>query len=274
MMIKNSKRFLCVLCVILCLCTSGCRENVTEYSEIVEVVTTVVTTSTDETKEFKDKSDAIKQNEKNIVKVTVSPVNTEVLSQTKVQLPVKCILQNPQLPTGCEITSLTMVLNYYGFDAEKEEMAAKYLKKQGAPADFRKVFVGDPTKSYGFGCYAQPITDAANKYFKEKGIDYTAYNRSGREFEDLLLETEKGNPVLIWGTMGMKTPYYTYAWEVNGEKIQWIAPEHCLVLVGYDLERDAAILCDPQRGLMGYPLNIVKKRYAALYSQCVIIEKN
>ena len=29
------------------------------------------------------------------------------------------IYQEPELPTGCEITALTMVLHYYGFDVDK-----------------------------------------------------------------------------------------------------------------------------------------------------------
>ena len=40
------------------------------------------------------------------------------------------IFQMPELPTGCEITALTMVLNYYGMEADKVEMATKYLPTQ------------------------------------------------------------------------------------------------------------------------------------------------
>ncbi|MDY3256762.1 MAG: C39 family peptidase, partial [Ruminococcus callidus] len=31
---------------------------------------------------------------------------------------VEAVLQNPELPTGCEITSLTTVLNYWGYDVD------------------------------------------------------------------------------------------------------------------------------------------------------------
>lgn len=37
------------------------------------------------------------------------------------------IMQMPELPTGCEITALTMVLNYYGFDVDKVTLATEYL---------------------------------------------------------------------------------------------------------------------------------------------------
>lgn len=37
------------------------------------------------------------------------------------------ILQMPELPTGYEITALTMALHYYGFSVDKTVMASEYL---------------------------------------------------------------------------------------------------------------------------------------------------
>lgn len=47
--------------------------------------------------------------------------------------------QMPELPTGCEITAMTMALNYYGYEADKIQMAEKYLP-QIASAD---IYVGE-----------------------------------------------------------------------------------------------------------------------------------
>ena len=43
---------------------------------------------------------------------------------------VPTILQYPELPNGCEITSLTAVLNYFGIDVHKTEMADDYLPQK------------------------------------------------------------------------------------------------------------------------------------------------
>ena len=46
---------------------------------------------------------------------------------------VKCIAQNPELPRGCEVTSLAMMLNYNGINVSKMELAKevkKYLIKK------------------------------------------------------------------------------------------------------------------------------------------------
>ncbi len=187
--------------------------------------------------------------------------------------------QNPELPTGCEITSLTAVLNYYGYNVTKTTMADKYLTKTvDKIGNFWEVFVGDPT-SNGFGCYAKPIVNAANRYFASHGGKHTAIDYSGAEFEELLKIVDNGTPVIIWSTMygvqedNLREPYTTVEWTVNGEKIQWIAPEHCMVLIGFDLERSVAIMADPQRGIAEYDLLTVKSRYLALHSQCVILEE-
>ena len=37
--------------------------------------------------------------------------------------------QYPELPTGCEITAMTMVLNYYGYNVDKVTMALDYMPK-------------------------------------------------------------------------------------------------------------------------------------------------
>ena len=53
----------------------------------------------------------------------------ETAARRSNRLNVKCVLQNPELPTGCEITALTIVLNYLGYDVDKLTMADKYLDK-------------------------------------------------------------------------------------------------------------------------------------------------
>ena len=44
-------------------------------------------------------------------------------------LPVPQILQNPELPNGCEITSCCEVLHYLGFAPDKCELTDYYLPR-------------------------------------------------------------------------------------------------------------------------------------------------
>ncbi len=221
----------------------------------------------------------VEQTKENTIVVKPSVIDTSGLSKHQVKLGVDYISQYPELPTGCEITSLTTVLNYYGYDVSKTTMSDDYLEKSiDQVADFWKVFLGNP-RSNGFGCYAEPIVNAANKYLQEQDNNHKAVNLSGIKFEKLLKEVENGNPVIIWSTMygekenDLREPYTTYKWEIDGKTIQWIAPEHCMVLIGYDIDRNIAIMSDPQRGIVEYNLETVKSRYIAMQSQCVILQE-
>ena len=59
-------------------------------------------------------------------------------------------------------------------------------------------------------------------------------------------------------------------WYYNGKLIQWIAPEHCLLLVGYDDEH--YIFNDPLRSKQTYyRKSAVEIAYAGLFKQAVVI---
>lgn len=222
----------------------------------------------------------VEQTEDNTVVVKPTTIDASRLEKRQIKLDVDYLSQYPELPTGCEITSLTTVLNYYGYNVSKTTMSDDYLEKSiDKVANFWEIFLGNP-RSNGFGCYAGPIVKAANKYLEEQDNKYKAVNASGTQFESLLKEVENGNPVIIWSTMydekidDLREPYTTYKWEIDGKTIQWIAPEHCMVLIGYDIDRNVAIMSDPQRGIVEYNLETVKARYAAMHSQCVILQEN
>ena len=87
-------------------------------------------------------------------------------------LPVPQILQNPELPNGCEITSCCEVLHYLGFAPDKCELADYYLPRsaQWYGADPDEVYMGNPhlddgSPETGYYCFAGPIVQAANEPF-------------------------------------------------------------------------------------------------------------
>lgn len=179
--------------------------------------------------------------------------------------------QNPELPTGCEITSLTSVLNYYGYNVDKTTMADNYLKK--GYGSFYEMFLGNPRESTSFGCMAQPIADAANKYFTVNNIEMKADNISGTDFEDILEIVAKKEPVIIWNTINMKLAYESQTIMLNGQEYTWIAPEHCVVITGYDFNNSIVYIMDPMAGNVERDLETFKQRYESMHSQAVYICK-
>jgi uncharacterized protein YvpB len=197
------------------------------------------------------------------------------------------ILQNPELPTGCEITALTMLLRFYGFDADKVDLADNYLPVSWGNArwedgkkfqdSFFTYFIGDP-KGRGYGCFSPAIMTAAEKYLEENDTEgrFKAVNISGCEPEYLYRILLSGNPVMCWATDGMIAPEYRESWYDNetGEQLDWYINEHAFLLVGFDTEKRLVYLSDPMKGEIVYSMDKFETRFSEMHSQAVIITES
>lgn len=181
------------------------------------------------------------------------------------------ICQLPELPTGCEITALTMVLQYYGFDVDKETLADEFLEKGDADtADFRVVFAGDPHSYNALGCYSAAITDAANRYLDTQETALHAYNLSEAPLKDLAACINNGIPVMVWTSLYCDGGFYTDTRIIDGEELTWYANEHCMVLL--DINDGTITAADPYNGLiMHYGFDNFWADYAELGMQAVIL---
>ena len=181
------------------------------------------------------------------------------------------ICQNPQLPTGCEITSLTMVLMYWGFDVDKEALAENYLEKGPiGTVDFRKAFVGDPHDENSFGCYAPVIEKTARTFLSDSGSSLQVQDLTGQPLESLFSYLDRHIPVIIWATKDCLPGRYVDSWYIDGRTITWFEPEHCMVLVGYDEAQ--VFVADPiTGGIRSFTCSDYTASYDALFRQAVVI---
>lgn len=192
------------------------------------------------------------------------------------------ILQNPELPVGCEITALTILLNYWGFNAEKCDMARNYLPISSGrykyedgktyKDSFYDFFIGDPF-SRGYGCFAHAIEKAANKYINDHGGGFTVYNISGCSPDTLYSYVKQDIPVLVWATDGMIEPEYYETWyDIDtGEQLDWYLNEHCAVLAGFDIDNGTVTLNDPMKGIKDYNIDRFETRFQQMHSQAIVI---
>ncbi len=263
-------------------------ETTTEISPVI--TTTVPTTITTTTPTTSTTTSTTSTTTSTITETTITTTTTVTTTTTTtnntlpnaVKLPVACILQNdsPSLPTGCEATALTIALNYDGFAAEKTDIAKTYLPKMlfytlnniYYGADFQYVFPGDPTTSYGYGCYAPAIVATANAYFTAQRNASYAENISGTNFSNLLSYVANGRPVVFWATMGMCAPGTGGSWVTpEGSTVTWKSNEHCLVLTGYDKSAGTVEVADPLRGNVTYDMALVAQRYEQMGKNAVIL---
>lgn len=183
---------------------------------------------------------------------------------------VTVVLQNPELVYGCEITSLAMLLGYYGLPEDKCVLSDRYLKKgEWGKADFREAFIGNPReKKKSAGCYAPVIADAANAYLSEKQSKLTAEYAEGLSFSELLNLVEY-SPLLVWTTMELQPSCIEVFWEIDGKELYWQNMEHCIVLTGFDMEKEVFYASDPMYGECEYDMQLFMLRFQTMGSQGV-----
>lgn len=191
-------------------------------------------------------------------------------SKSYKKLDVKCVLQNPELPTGCEITALTIVLNYLGYDVDKLTLADNFLDKGrvGETSPY-KAFVGNPRDEDACGAFAPVIVNSAKRYLYSENSDMNVYNVTGADYSELVDYVDNGHPVLVWETMWMAKPHIAAEWNVDGETIVWKSHEHAMVLIGYTA--DTYIMADPLRGIYEYDKEVVEERYKDMGRQAIVI---
>lgn len=167
-------------------------------------------------------------------------------------LDIDAILQMPDYPTGCEIVSLAMVLQYItGETISIDTLIDDYLKMNDH--DFITGFMGDPRRSDGGGCFPPVIADCANRFFADNHINLTASDASGITLDNLYEMIDAGFPVLMWTTMYLEEPQFTsHILESGIKTYQWYISEHCVLVKGYDIERNILVVNDPLSGETEY----------------------
>ena len=212
------------------------------------------------------------------------PVQTEAATTRQLQLTdsvpdaysiaVTPVLQNPELPTGCEITSLTTVLNYLGFPVDKTDIADNSITyADSGSTTFDKAFIGSPYDPTSFGCFAPVIQEAAEKYLADQpGSSYQVYDLTGSDQQTVLQYVASGYPVIIWVSINLMDTEGVYYWtDPEGNDAVWIVNEHCVVLTGYDQNAGTVTVADPLNGTTVYDMNLFFQRYQELQQQALVI---
>lgn len=194
-------------------------------------------------------------------------------NETKITgIPV--LSQFPNLPTGCEATGLTMLLNFFGTDLTKEQVAS--MQPSGPNiyrtngnlygSDPTKEFIGSPYDNHSFGIYHQPFLPIIEAYYPGR-----SENMSGGTPADLYRTIDSGRPVLVWASVNMMpvTPGISWILE-DGTSFQWKNGNHALLLVGYT--DNQVIMNDPWTGREEYyNKSIFEERWTAMGKQAITV---
>lgn len=161
-----------------------------------------------------------------------------------VLLDAPLIRQLPELPRGCEVTSLAMLLQFAGVDVDKMTLAqeikkdtTQYKEKDG------KIYYGHPNEGFvgdmysynqpGLGVYHKPIAQLAGAYLPKQIIDLT-----GSSFQQIEKQLSSGKPVwaIVTSTFKKLPKQQFITWHTPKGEIDITYSEHSVLITGYDNE--------------------------------------
>jgi uncharacterized protein YvpB len=176
------------------------------------------------------------------------------------------VKQLPELPRGCEVTSLAMLLRHAGVDVDKMTLANQIHK---VPFQYGK-YHGDPNDGFvgnmytynepGYGVYHQPIFALAEHYLPGRMKDLTGY-----PFEVLMHYLNMDRPVWVV----TNTRYDRLAdnqfhqWTTINGKLNITYKLHSVLMTGYDDEY--IYFNDPLEGIKNK--KILKENFLAAWTQ-------
>ncbi|MBQ2872815.1 MAG: C39 family peptidase [Bacilli bacterium] len=218
-----------------------------------------------ENKELVNKNENLKKQKTNLKQIYNNILEEEMKKSTYKIDGIPLINQYSMgYPTGCESAAITSLLKYWRISVSMRDIV-NVLPKGNLPYYENGIkyggnpyieFVGTPTNKNSYGTYEKAIITVANKY-KSGIIDGT-----GMSLNSVLDIVREGRPVVVWVSMNMAVPYISDSWiyKPTGDKINWQANEHALVLIGYNDSQ--IIVADSLNGQVRYyDRSVFESRY-------------
>lgn len=176
--------------------------------------------------------------------VRVADRSKENATHALIQAPQ--ISQNPELPRGCEVTALAMMLEQAGVKTNKMELAEKLkkvpYKQKGYYGNPEEGFVGSmyQMNSPGYGVYHQPLADLAQKFLPFRIEDLT-----GKPFSAVSDSVNDGRPVVVIINVTFKPlPDSAFeTWHTDSGSVRITHLEHAVLIIGFD--RNTVYFNDP-----------------------------
>ncbi|MCM3179477.1 uncharacterized protein YvpB [Cytobacillus horneckiae] len=175
--------------------------------------------------------------------------------QSEVLIDAPVIPQFPELPRGCEVTSLAMLLQHAGVSVDKMTLAEE-VKKTNEPykKENGKIYYGHPNDGFvgdmytyekrGLGVYHTPIKELAEQYLPGQILDIT-----GSDFSSIKTHLSDERPVwVIINTAYKELPdSFFQTWHTPSGEVDITFKEHSVLVTGYDEE--FIYFNDPYSGL-------------------------
>ncbi len=152
------------------------------------------------------------------------------------------IQQYPELPRGCEVTSLAMLLQFHGLEIDKLTLAdqikkdtTSYQEKNG------EIYFGNPNKGFvgsmfsldepGYGVYHEPLYQLTKDYMGNSAKDLTS-----QPFTEVMEFIANKQPVVIITNITYKPleEEQFQTWQTPQGPVEITHKQHAVLVTGYD----------------------------------------
>lgn len=221
---------------------------------------------------------AIPVHEDNHYTPEVSKLSKHTIKKA-VNMKAPMIEQLPELPRGCEVTTLSMLLNHYDIRVDKMKLAEQVKKD---PTPYRKkdgkIHFGNPYNGFvgdmysfetpGMGVYHKPIAELAKQYVGDVVNDLT-----GSDFQAVIKELNHKRPVwVIINTTYDKLPKDKFTtWHTKDGQIDITMKQHSVLITGYD--ENYIYFNDPLNKADKAPIEEFKAAWIQMGKQAITIAK-
>ena len=154
-------------------------------------------------------------------------------------------MTTPRLYNGCEVTSLTMLMNYAHINVTKNELAAKITSvpltySDGEHGNPEYGFVGDITgNDPGLGAYHKPI------YKLAKTETSQVKDLTGANFDTVIEQLEQGRPVWTITTASFAPVSTMQTWQTPQGSVKVTYDMHSVVIVGFNRTKKLIYINNP-----------------------------
>lgn len=221
-------------------------------------------------------SEKISQNNNQPEKLLEPQSETSLLTQTEPEITLLNIALDWQdHPLSCEAASLKMALAekgvYISEDDIMEKIGYDQTPHQGDVwGDPYRAFVGNidgKICNTGYGVHWDPVANAANNWREAEAF-------SNWDLKNLTKEIELDNPVMVWGTLPVKTIHDCSWYTPEGKYIKTFWETHVRLVIGFIGESQnpsKIILNDPLTGRLYWSTSYFLTNWKAFgYSGVVI----
>lgn len=221
-------------------------------------------------KQLEDKKSITEEN----IEQTIKTEEKQVL----LDVPLENQFDEPALENGCEVTALSMLLRFYGYETTKNQLAEQLnyvpvFNADGTHGDPNEGFVGEIWGGdWAMGVYVPPIATLAQEILQ---TDYHTEPQTDASLTDIKNTLKEEKPVWASVTIDFQVPTENnfMTWTTANGEVQVTPLVHACVVTGYD---DQSIYVNDPYAIKNraVPIDDFEQVFTAMGGQMLTLEKN